>query len=296
MDISENNIIVTGASGMLGTELVRLLRERGGQVLEADAVISRDGQVRLDITDSDAVAQLISRFRPRVVYNCAAFTDVDGAERKEELALKINGQGTGNLAKACRDNGAFFVHVSTDYVFDGNARQPYMPDSPTGPQTAYGRSKLAGEQQIQGIGGKWLIVRTSWLFGREGKNFVDSIVGLAKKNTILKVVDDQKGCPTYAPDLAHCLVDLAGKGLEGIYHFCNGPSCSWYEMAQEAIQIAGIKCEVQPCVSSEYPRPAKRPSYSVLDCEKTYQELDWKVPGWQEAVRKHISQTEGVKN
>lgn len=283
-------VIVVGAGGMLGGQLVRELVSRGREVLQAGHVVKRGRMVSLDITDEGAVAKLVRDNKCGVVYNCAAFTDVDGAEDNEELATKINGQGAGNLARACRDNDVLFVHVSTDYVFDGCASEPYRPDGEVGPRTAYGRSKLVGEELIGQAGGKWVIVRTAWLYGSGGGNFVDMIMKLGREKESLKVVDDQIGCPTYTVDLARCLADLADKGSQGIYHFCNGAKCSWYDFARAIIEIAGIECEIHPCTSSEYPRKAKRPAYSVLDCEKTFEVLGRRERSWKEALSEYIEE------
>jgi len=282
-----DKILVVGAGGMLGREVVRLLDNAGSDVVEADAAAG-DGQVKIDITDALAVEKLFARVRPAVVYNCAAFTNVDGAEQQQELAHKVNGDGAGNLARSCLAMGSFLVHVSTDYVFAGDACKPYKPHDATAPQTVYGSSKLAGEQAIQNIGGQWLIVRTSWLFGKEGANFVRTILKLACQKESLKVVNDQIGCPTYAPDLAQGLIDLAGREARGIYHFCNVPACSWYDFAKKAVDLAGLACCVLPCASSEYPRPAKRPAYSVLDCGATFEVLGRPGRAWPEVLREYI--------
>ncbi len=204
------------------------------------------------------------------------------------MPTAINGIGVGNLAKACLENNAHLIHVSTDYVFDGESDRPYRPDDATNPQGAYGRSKLAGEEAIRKIDGKWLIVRTSWLFGKGGKNFVDTILKLAQQRDMLKVVNDQTGCPTCTMDLAACLIGLAQMDCQGIFHFCNGPVCTWYEFAKKIVEIAELPCRVEPCSSSEYPRPAKRPAYSVLDCSETFEQLGWQPCSWQERLYEYI--------
>jgi len=288
MSENKTNILVVGAAGMLGTDLVELLRKRQRQIIEADLCPAKPEQLKLDITDSQAVEDLISTAKPTVVYNCSAFTDVDGAEENESLATDVNGRGAGHLARACKKNNALLVHVSTDYVFDGKAHTPYQPQSPTNPQTAYGRSKLTGETLIRQAAGHWIIVRTSWLYGRGGKNFIDTIVSLARQKDSLKIVNDQIGCPTYTVDLAHCLVDLAEKQAQGVFHFCNPPACSWYDLAKHAIQTAAVDCRVLPCSSSEFPRPAPRPAYSVLDCQKTFDTLGWTAQSWPQAVQVHL--------
>jgi dTDP-4-dehydrorhamnose reductase len=284
-------VLVIGADGMLGSDLVALLRSRQRQVVGSTWPEHLDQYFHLDITDARATAELIDQVAPAVVFNCSGYTDVDGAQQQEELATAVNGRGVANLALASSSCDSLFVHVSTDYVFSGSSRTPYRPDDQPDPQGAYGRSKLAGEEATKAIGGRYLIIRTSWLFGRNGKNFVDTIVALARQRPDLKVVDDQIGCPTYAPDLARCLVDLADKDVQGIHHFCNGPCCSWFDLACAAVEIADLDCKVSPCSTSEFPRPAPRPAYSVLDCSETFDLLGWTARPWPQSVAEHLSQT-----
>ena len=284
---SEKKLVI-GASGMLGSELVRQLKRHDEHIV--DTVWPDDGSDRLilDITDYAEVKKLISSLHPRAVYNCSAYTDVDKAEQEEAIATAVNGTGVEYIAQACLANNSYFVHVSTDYVFDGMGRRPYRPDDATSPQGAYGRSKLAGEEAIRKIDGRWLVVRTSWLFGRGGKNFVDTILKAARQRDVLKVVNDQTGCPTSVIDLAGCLVGLVQNDCVGMYHFCNGPICTWYEFAKKIVEIAQLPCRVEPCASSEYPRPAKRPQYSVLDCSETFEQLGWQPCLWEERLVEYI--------
>ncbi len=294
MSDSNDNVLIVGATGMLGTEVARLLRSEGRQVVETVWPPDHDVQrICLDITDVEAVAHAIDWAKPKVIYNCSAFTDVDGAEENEKLATDVNGRGVGYLAQECRNRGIMFVHVSTDYVFDGRGQKPYTPGDATDPQGAYGRSKLAGEKAIQyylGESGLFSIVRTSWLFGPAGKNFIDTIVNLARQKPSLKVVNDQIGCPTYTPDLARCLIDMAQNDITGIYHFCNGPACSWFDFARKAVELSNLDCDISPCPTSEFPRPAPRPAYSVMDCSATFDKLGWTARSWQEALTEHLRQ------
>ena len=295
MPISSSKILITGAGGMLGRDLAVLFKNRGEFPVETNWP-HLDGLIPLDITDEKKVGDTFAEYQPEVVFNCAAYTNVDGAEKDEELATRVNGKGPGLLAEACKKTGIRLVHVSTDYVFDGQGSRPYLPDDPTGPRSAYGRSKLAGEEAIRQAGGDWLIVRTSWLFGQFGKNFVDTILSLARVKPTLRVVNDQVGCPTYTVDLARCLVDLAGKGQQGMVHFCNPPPCSWFDLARAAVTLAGLPCKVEPCTTAEFPRPAKRPAYSVLDCTATFEALGWQPQSWEAAVRQHLhSQISNIK-
>jgi len=296
MTSSSRPDLVVGAAGMLGTELVTLLRRRGERpVEEAIWPDLHDGRAVLDITDATAVTALLARLRPAAVYNCAAYTDVDGAETDEATAQAVNGQGPANLARACKAIGAKLLHVSTDYVFEGVGRIPYRPDDPPNPQGAYGRSKLAGERAIQEIGGSWVIVRTSWLFGRHGRNFIATILELARQRNQLRVVDDQIGCPTYAADLARCLADLAQQDVRGIFHFCNPPACSWFEFAARALELAGLTCRIEPCSTSEFPRPARRPAWSVLDCRDTINRLGWSPRPWPAALVEYLGGEGGTR-
>jgi dTDP-4-dehydrorhamnose reductase len=283
-----NKILVIGATGMLGAELSRQLKRQGEYVIEAIWPDDGSDRILLDITDATAVKKLISAVKPTAVYNCAAYTDVDKSEQEEQAATAVNGTGVGYLAQACLENNSLLAHVSTDYVFDGMGKRPYRPDDATNPQSAYGRSKLAGEEAIRSIDGKWLIVRTSWLFGRGGKNFVDTILKLAAQRDMLRVVDDQTGCPTYVRDLANCLTGLTQTDCQGVFHFCNGPACTWYEFAKKIVEIAQLPCRVEPCKSSEYQRPARRPQYSVLDCSETFEQLGWKPCSWEERLYEYI--------
>jgi dTDP-4-dehydrorhamnose reductase len=201
-----------------------------------------------------------------VVINCAAYTDVDGAEVDESAATAVNGEGVGALAERCREVGALLVHYSTDYVFDGEGTAPYATDHPTRPVNAYGRGKLAGEVALRQAGGEHLLIRTSWLYAPWGKNFVLTIAGLAAERPELRVVDDQRGRPTSAVQLAALSAKLIRARARGTFHVCDGGECTWFDLATEVARLVSPACTVQPCTSAEFPRPAKRPAYSVLDC------------------------------
>ena len=230
------------------------LRRRGIDVLAAD-------RRRADLTDTQATVALAARFGAAAVYNCAAYTDVDGCESEPEAALEINGRAPARLAAAlprtCR-----LIHVSTDYVFDGRGRRPYREEDTTAPGTAYGRSKLDAEQGVTDAGG--LVVRTSWVFGPEGRNFVSAIAARLHRGEPLRVVSDQIGCPTYAPYLARALVDLCAAGAAGIVHYCNAPATSWHGFAVAIAGALGLNAEVEAIATADLPRPAVRPAYSVL--------------------------------
>lgn len=284
-----NTLLVIGAAGMLGSEVVLQLQARQVDVCAADILVTSSEHLQIDITDPDSIEQVFNQIHPTAVINCAAYTDVDGAEAHEDMATRINADAVATIAKICKKYSSYLLHVSTDYVFDGQANEPYQPDDPTAPQSAYGRSKWQGENMLQAETNHWAIVRTAWLFGPRGKNFIDAILHLARQGKLSKVVNDQIGCPTYTCDLAHCLIDFACNKLQGIYHFCNGPVCSWFDFAAEAIKLAGIDCTIKPCTSAEFPRPAPRPAYSVLDTTRTLALLDWQPPTWPEALQYYLS-------
>ncbi|MEV4493578.1 dTDP-4-dehydrorhamnose reductase [Micromonospora coxensis] len=265
-------VLVTGAGGMLGQDLLAVLASR------SDLTVSAATRAELDITDAEAVRAAVAGHD--VVFNTAAWTDVDGAEQAEEAATAVNGDGVAHLARACADTGARLVQVSTDYVFPGNADAPYAEDAPTDPINAYGRSKLAGERAVvRFLPETGYVVRTAWLYGAHGPNFVATMLRLAGQREHLDVVDDQQGQPTWSYALATQLVALAdaalaGRAPAGIYHgTCSGRT-TWYGLARAAFALAGLDPErIRPTTSDRYPRPAPRPAYSVLGHDR------WAVAG-----------------
>lgn len=252
-------IFVTGASGQFGTDLVDLFKETGFEVF---GISSKD----LDITDRKAVEHLISEKNPDIIVHSAAYTKVDQAEQDIDEAYAVNAYGTRNIAMAAQICNAKLIYISTDYVFDGASQVPYNEFSPTSPQSVYGKSKLAGEQFVRQWIPQHYIIRTSWLFGKHGSNFVKTMLKLAEERTQLNVVHDQFGSPTYTADLAEFVLQLLDKELYGTYHVSNAGVCSWYEFSKEIFQQAGLQhVEVNPVSTLEFPRPAPRPSYSVMD-------------------------------
>jgi dTDP-4-dehydrorhamnose reductase len=243
-----------------------------GQDVAADVALTR---TQLDVTDRDAVGAALGP--DDLVINCAAWTDVDGAEEHEAEAMRINRDGARNVAEAA---GAV-VYVSTDYVFDGAKSGPYLPTDPVNPLSAYGRTKLAGEQATAEANPRHFIVRTSWVFGPGGSNFVETIRRLAGERETLRVVDDQVGKPTYTGHLATALVELAGGADYGIHHRAGGGQCSWFEFAREIVERAGLDCRVEPCTTDEFPRPAPRPANSVLGGGP-------ELPAWQEGLEAYL--------
>jgi dTDP-4-dehydrorhamnose reductase len=249
-------MLVVGAGGMLGHDVARLA---GADVVALD-------RAACDVTDRDAVLAAVGKAAPDAVLNCAGWTDVDGAEAEPERALKVNGEGAANVSQAAAEAGASVLYVSTDYVFDGTKREPYVESDSTGPLSSYGRSKLAGEQATAAANSRHFVVRSSWLFGEKGKNFVATM--LASDRDELRVVDDQIGCPTYTAHLADGLLKLVRGENFGIHHMAGGGQCSWFELARATFERAGVEKRLEPCTSDEFPRPAPRPSWSVLGSER----------------------------
>jgi dTDP-4-dehydrorhamnose reductase len=248
--------MVTGAGGQVGSEVAAHLGHC--EVVELD----RSG---CDLADRHSVEQAVAASGPAAVINCAAWTDVDGCEGDPARAVLVNALGVRHLAVACARSGAHLVHVSTDYVFPGDKAGPYDEWDEPGPRSVYGRSKLGGEREVARHAGSWAIARTSWVFGRRGRNFVDTIVGRAREGAPLRVVDDQRGCPTYAPDLAGALARLAVERRPGLFHVTNQGACTWHELATAALELAGLDpTVVGTMTTAELGRPAPRPANSVL--------------------------------
>ncbi|TKY82338.1 dTDP-4-dehydrorhamnose reductase [Pectobacterium polonicum] len=279
-------ILLTGANGQLG----RCFQDRlpvGWEILATDSA-------ELDITDLERVEEVVKNFQPDAIVNAAAYTAVDKAESEPELAAKINVIGPENLAIVASKQGIRLVHVSTDYVFDGNATEPYREDSTTNPLSVYGKTKLAGEQAVAKASPEAIIVRTAWVFSEYGNNFVKTMLRLAKERDTLSIVNDQRGCPTYAGDLAQAIISLLEKNAEGgIYHYCGDKEVSWYEFAKTIFEMAeqqGVIDKIPQVteISTEhYPTPAHRPQYSSLSCEKI-KGLDITLSNWKGSLKKTI--------
>lgn len=268
-------LLITGASGMLGRDVVAAARAAGHEV----SACSRE---ELDVTDARAVRAAVRDAGAEAIVNCAAWTDVDGAESDEQAANAVNAQGAAHLAAAAAQSGARIVHVSTDYVFDGFARTPYVESDPTGPVSAYGRSKLAGEQAVRASGASHLIARTAWLFGLGGRNFAATMLELAAGGREqVAVVTDQLGCPTYTGHLALALLECLERGVSGTAHLAAAGHCSWNEFAQAIFAQAQVSCRVVPASSAEIARPAPRPPWSVLASERP--EVP-PLPPWQDGL------------
>lgn len=272
-------ILITGGNGQLGTEVCRLLDEQKINYISTDSK-------EMDITNSEVTMNYIKKINPDVIYHCAAYTAVDKAEDEgKELAEKINVEGTRNVALAAKEVNAVMVYISTDYVFDGLLKDgEYTIDAQTNPQNEYGRTKLLGEQAVQEILEKYYIIRTSWVFGQYGHNFVFTMQKLAKNRDTLTIVNDQFGRPTWTRTLAEFMdFVIEKKAPYGIYHLSNDDSCSWYEFAKEILKD-NDNVVILPVASEEFPQKAKRPQYSIMDLSKV-KELDFHIPTWKEALK-----------
>jgi dTDP-4-dehydrorhamnose reductase len=270
-------ILVIGANGMLGHDLMQLLP---GDIRGVDI-----GEI--DITSFESVKRVLLTLKPAVVINAAAYTDVDGCETNRELAMLVNGEGVGNIARVAGDIGARLVQISTDYVFDGGKGSPYLEDDPVNPLSVYGESKLAGELNAC-LAPDFLIVRTQWLYGVHGKNFVETMLRLAGEKTEISVVDDQIGSPTWTIDLGLAIRALLEKGCSGTYHAANGGYCSWNEFARTIFSETSAQISVKPMTTRELNRPAARPLYSTLDCSRLIRDTGFCPELWQDALRNYL--------
>lgn len=271
-------ILVVGANGMLGSDLLTLLGDRGRGI----------DLPELDITDLLSVQRVLTALKPAVVVNCAAYTDVDGCESNSDTAMQVNGEGVAFLAMITRAIGATLVQVSTDYVFDGSKGQPYREDDLPRPLNVYGESKLAGELNVD-VNPDNLVVRTQWLYGLHGKNFVETMLRLGQEKDRLNVVDDQIGAPTWTVDLAKGILALLDAGCRGTYHVANSGATSWNGFAQAIFDEAGMKVQVDPLTTEQLHRPARRPLHSTLDCSKLAADTGLVLQPWQEALRQYLA-------
>lgn len=282
------NILITGANGQLGNEIRRITGNSHNHYIFTDIA-------ELDITDLDAIRRLAIEQNTNVIVNCAAYTNVDKAEDDCDLADLINNKAVKNLAIASKEIDATLIHISTDYVFNGDSCIPYQETCETNPTGVYGKTKLAGELSIQEIGCKYLILRTSWLYSQYGSNFVKTMQRLTSERDILNVVFDQVGTPTYATDLASLIYKIIEEDMyhkQGIYHFSNEGVCSWYDFAKKICDLSGNICDIQPCHSDEFPSKVKRPSFSVLDKTKIKETFNIKIPYWEESLAQCIEELE----
>lgn len=279
-------VLITGGKGQLGIELKYLL-ENYYEVYAWDLE-------ELDITQREKTINEIRSLDPDLVINCAAYTDVDGCEENADLAYKINAYGARNIAVACQEIGSIMVHISTDFVFDGNNDNPYIESDQANPLNIYGKSKLIGEEFVSNLLDKYFIIRTAWLYGAHGDNFIHTMLRLANKKDLLTVVDDQIGSPTYTKDLALVIKKLIATKLYGLYHASNNGQCSWYEFAKKIFEYTNTNVKVKPVTSKEFIRTATRPAYSVLKNYSLEENLNYKMRDWQEALKDYLnSKNEG---
>jgi len=272
-------ILITGAKGMLAYALIKTLRPKNKLILtDLD---------NMDITKPKEIIDFFNKTKPELVIHTAAYTDVDGAETNNALAIKINRDGAGNIARAAKRLDIPIVYISTDYVFGGKKNKPYLENDRTRPLSVYGLSKSAGEKEIRKINAKHYLVRSAWLYGPQGKNFVLTVLRLAGELPGLKIVNDQKGCPTYTLDLAGAIKKLIITEKFGTYHITNSSSCTWFQFAKEILKIKKIKKKIIPITSKELSRPAPRPKYSVLDNKKA-RRLGLKLRPWQKALKDYL--------
>ena len=280
------NVLITGANGQLGNEM-QVLSEANKEYTYFFTDVAE-----LDICNEQAVMDFVKANDINVIVNCAAYTAVDKAEENVELCTKLNADAVGYLAKAAEANGAEFVQISTDYVFDGTAHIPYQETEPTCPNSVYGSTKLAGEQNALTLCSRLMVIRTAWLYSTFGNNFVKTMIRLGKERDTLGVIFDQVGTPTYARDLARAIFAAIRQGVvPGVYHFSNEGVCSWYDFTKAIHRIAGITdCKVNPLHTEEYPTPAKRPHYSVLDKTKIKNTYHIEIPYWMDSLQECISE------
>ena len=276
-------VLVTGVKGQLGYDVMAELAKRNIEAIGVDID-------EMDITDKISVEKVIGEAAPDVVVHCAAYTAVDAAEDNEALCRRVNAGGTRNIAEVCKKLDCKMVYISTDYVFDGQGTRPWEPDDERHPLNVYGQTKYEGELAVQENLSKYFIVRIAWVFGKNGKNFVKTMLKLAETHDKLTVVNDQFGSPTYTYDLARLLVDMIQTDKYGIYHATNEGICTWYEFACEIFRQAGVKIEVTPVPASEYPAKAMRPENSRLDKSKLTENGFERLPSWQDALRRYIKE------
>lgn len=276
-------VLVTGVKGQLGHDVMNELAKRGYEGIGVDVE-------EMDITDAEAVEKVMRKANADKVVHCAAWTAVDAAEDQEEICRKVNAQGTENIARMCKELDLPMIYLSTDYVFDGEGTRPWEPDDERHPLNVYGQTKYEGELAVEKYLDKYYIVRIAWVFGLNGKNFIKTMLNLAKTHDTLTVVNDQTGSPTYTYDLARLLVDMLETDKYGRYHATNEGLCTWYEFAQEIFRQAGVDVKVVPVSSEKFAAKAKRPHNSRMNKEKLSQMGFERLPAWQDALQRYLKE------
>jgi dTDP-4-dehydrorhamnose reductase len=289
--VTRQKILVTGANGQLGKELNQLSSAYG----QFEFIFLNKEQ--LPVHELVAVQEAFKFHRPQFCINCAAYTGVDAAETDKELAFKVNGEAPGILATVCKKHDTRFIHISTDYVFDGKATTPYKENAPVNPQGVYGASKLEGEKLVMKFNPDSIIIRTSWVYSQFGKNFVKTMLKLMKEKEVINVVNDQFGSPTHAADLAEAILRITGNGEwgmgyrhAGIYHYCNDGITNWYTFAMAIKGLTDTPCKINPISTAQYPTPAKRPAYSALDTAKIRRTFGIEVKDWKKSLADCLKQ------
>ncbi|AEW01262.1 dTDP-4-dehydrorhamnose reductase [Niastella koreensis] len=292
--MSQPVILVTGANGQVGQEL-RVLSAS----YPAFTFVFTDAD-SMPVNKEEVVQQMFAAHRPAYCINCAAYTAVDKAETEQELAFAVNAEGVRILAAACKNYNTRFIHISTDYVFNGQSPTPYKEDAPTGPENVYGVTKLKGEQLCREVNPESVIIRTAWVYSSFGKNFVKTMMKLMQERPAISVVNDQVGAPTYAADLAACMMQIvantntsAANWHPGMYHYSNQGRISWFDFAVGIKELTGSTCTVNPIPSKQFPTPAKRPSFSLLDTSKIRQTFNIAIPEWKESLKKCVALLKG---
>lgn len=277
-------VLVTGIGGQLGHDVVRELEQRGQDVVGV-------GREEMDITDAEKVGEVIRACAPDAVIHCSAYTAVDRAEDEADQCRKVNVDGAKNIAEVCAELDCKMIYISTDFVFSGEGERPWETDDAAGPISVYGRTKYEGETEVKSRLNKFFIVRISWVFGKNGNNFVKTMLRIGKENGAVKVVDDQIGSPTYTRDMAVLLADMVQTEKYGVYHASNEGFCSWYEFAKEIFRLAGMdEVSVTPITSDQFPAKAKRPFNSRMSKEKLIKEGFNKLPSWQDALKRYLQE------
>lgn len=275
-------VLLLGARGMLGTDLAA--------TAPRSVELTAAGRAEVDVTDAAAVARALDAARPDWVVNATAYTAVDRAESEREAAFAVNARAVETLGRLCAERGIALAHFGTDYVFPGTGARPYREDDPVSPVNAYGESKLAGEEALRASGARALVLRTQWLFGRHGKSFPRTMWERAAKGQPTRVVSDQRGRPTYTVDLARATWELIGRGATGTYHAANAGETTWFGLAGRVFRTAGAEALLSPCGTADYPTPARRPAYSVLDTTRLEAALGHALPPWEDAVERFLGE------
>ena len=287
--MSQPTILITGSNGQLGNECL------DAATREPLWTVIGTGKEELDLADLDSIEEVMDDYKPDIIINCAAYTAVDKAEEEPEIADLINSKAVGKLADWAEDNDGLLIHISTDYVFNGEGEVPYLETHPTNPINQYGLSKLNGEKNAMSNDKHTVILRTSWVYSEYGHNFVKTMLRLASEGREISVVNDQKGSPTYAHDLAEGVFaiirkylanDMNKNSVSGIYHFANQGTTNWYDFARKIFELSDTECIIHPIPTSDRPTPAKRPKFSVLNTEKYQKAFDWEIPDWEDGLRR----------